>query len=92
MVWLIRLLFIALATFLIISGVRRLLLPSSLPRRSRREGKELEGALMIQDPQCGRFVLEKEAFTASLQGQICHFCSRECRDLYTQHQTTPPHH
>ena len=83
MVWLIRLLFFAFAIFLIISGVRRLLLPPPSPRRGRKEGKGQEGVPMIQDPQCGRFVLEKEALRASFQGQALYFCSQECRDLYT---------
>lgn len=92
--WLIRLLFLAFVLFLIISGVRRLLLPpSSVPGRGRRrEEKGQEGALMIQDPQCGRFVLEKEALKASFQGQVVLFCSQECRDLYIRHRTTPPSH
>jgi large-conductance mechanosensitive channel len=52
--WIIRLLLLAFAVFLIISGVRRLLLPTSLPRRDKRKEKgQEEGALMIQDPQCG---------------------------------------
>jgi YHS domain-containing protein len=86
--WLLRLLFLAFIMFLIISGVRRLLLPTPLPRRNRKEEKGQEGVLMIQDPQCGRFVPEREAFTASFQGRVLHFCSQECRDLYTRPQAT----
>jgi YHS domain-containing protein len=83
--WIIRLLLLAFAVFLIISGVRRLLLPTSLPRRDKRKEKgQEEGALMIQDPQCGRFIFEKEALKTSFQGQIVYFCSQECRDLYTR--------
>lgn len=83
--WIIRLLLLAFAVFLIISGVRRLLLPTSLPRRDKRKEKgQEEGALMIQDRQCGRFIFEKEALKTSFQGQIVYFCSQECRDLYTR--------
>jgi len=85
---LLRLLLLALAIGLIISGVRRLLLPSSLFRRDKEEEKEQEGVLLVQDPQCGRFVLERDAVRASFHGQVLHFCSRECRDLYTHPQAT----
>jgi YHS domain-containing protein len=88
MVWLIRLLLFASAIFLIISGLRRLLLPTPPPRRNRRKEKGEEGALMIQDPQCGRFVLERDAFTASFQGRVLRFCSQECCDLYIHPRLT----
>jgi YHS domain-containing protein/uncharacterized protein YhhL (DUF1145 family) len=85
---LLRLLLLALAIGLIISGVRRLLLSSSLPRRGKEEEKEQESVLLLQDPQCGRFVLERDAIRASFRGQRLHFCSQECRDLYTRPQAT----
>lgn len=85
---LLRLLLLALAIWLIISGVRRLLLPSSLFRRDKEEEKRQESVLLVQDPQCGRFVLERDAVRASFHGQGQHFCSQECRDLYTHSQAT----
>jgi YHS domain-containing protein len=42
--------------------------------------------LRLQDPQCGRFVLERDAIRTSVHGQGLHFCSQECRDLYTRPQ------
>ena len=83
-----RFLLLAVAIWLIISGVRRLLLPSSFPRRDKEEEKEQEGVLLVQDPQCGRFVLERDAVRASFHGQRLHFCGQECCDLYTRPQTT----
>ena len=83
-----RLLLLALALWLIISGVRRLLLLPSFPRRDKEEEKEQEGVLLVQDPQCGRFVLERDAVRASFHGQVLHFCGQECCDLYTRPQTT----
>lgn len=81
---LIRLLLIVFFLWLVFSGVRRLLLSSPVPRRSRSPRKEQEGMLMTQDPQCGRFVAEREAVRASFQGQVLSFCSPECRDLYAR--------
>jgi YHS domain-containing protein len=43
--------------------------------------------LLIEDPQCGRFVPEHDAVHISFQGQGLHFCSQECRDLYTRART-----
>lgn len=83
-----RLLLLAIALWLIISGVRRLLLSSSLPRRDKEEDQEQEAVLLVQDPQCGRFVLKRDAVRTSFRGQILHFCSPECRDVYTRPQAT----
>jgi len=85
---LLRLLLLAIAVWLIISGVRRLFLLPSFPRRDKEEEKEQEGVPLVQDPQCGRFVLERDAIRASLHGQGLHFCSQECCDLYTRPQAT----
>ncbi|MGH7962849.1 MAG: hypothetical protein ACRERD_13635 [Candidatus Binatia bacterium] len=79
---LVRLLLFAFALWLLLSGVRRLLLPPTLPRRTRGPGKEQEGMLMTQDPHCGRFVAEREAVRTAFRGQVLYFCSVECRDLY----------
>src|SRR5262249_38236879 len=85
---LLRLLLLAVALWLVISGVRRLPLPSFLPRREKGEDQERETVLLVQDPQCGRFVLERDAVRASFRGQLLHFCSPECRDLYTRPHAT----
>jgi len=85
---LLRLLVLALAFWLIISGVRRLLLPPSPPRRDKEEDQEQEGVLLVQDPQCSRFVLERDAVRVSFHGQMLHFCSQECRNFYTHPHAT----
>lgn len=80
---LVRLLLFALALYLIISGIRRLLLPPPPARGGNRANRqEPHDELMVQDPQCGRFLTERDAVTASLHGRRLHFCSQECRDLY----------
>ena len=79
---LLRLLFLAIALWLIISSLRRLFLRLAFSRRDREEEKEQKELPLVQDPQCGRFVLERDAVSTSLHGQGLHFCSQECRDLY----------
>jgi uncharacterized protein len=81
--------FLALVIFIwmFIAGMRRLFLLLSLPRPDKEPDREQEGVLLIQDPQCGRFVPEHDAVHISFQGHGLHFCSQECRDLYTRART-----
>ena len=83
-----RFLSLVILIWLLISGVRRLLLLLSLPRPDKEKGHTQEGVLLVQDPQCGRFVPEHDALKISFHGQGLHFCSQECRDLYTRPRTT----
>lgn len=85
---LLRLLLLAIALWLIISSVRRLLLLLSFSRRDIEEGKKQKELPLVQDLQCGRFILERDAVRASLHGQGLYFCSQECRDLYIRSQIT----
>jgi hypothetical protein len=85
---LVRLLLLAIAIWLIISNVRRLLLPHPLSLRDKEEEKEQEGQPLVQDLQCGRFLLEQDAVSASFYGQGLYFCSQECRDLYIDIRTS----
>jgi uncharacterized protein (TIGR02611 family) len=75
-----------IAIWLIISGVRRLFLFPSSPRQDKEEDQEQEGMPLVQDPQCGRFVLERDAVRTTFHGPGFHFCSQERRDLYTRPQ------
>ena len=81
--------FLALVIFIwiFVAGMRRLFLLLSLPRPDKEPDRKQEGVLLIQDPQCGRFVPEHDAVHISFQGQGLHFCSQECRDLYTRART-----
>lgn len=83
-----RFLALVIFTWMLISGVRRLFLLLSLPRPDKEKGHAKEGVLLVQDPQCGRFVPEPDALKISFHGQGLHFCSQECQDLYTRSRTT----
>ena len=85
---LLRLLLLAVAIWLISSGVRRLFLLPSFSRRDKEEEKKQKELPLVQDLQCGRFILERDAVRASLHGQGLFFCSQECRDLYIRSQIT----
>ncbi|MSQ48680.1 MAG: hypothetical protein EXR78_09920 [Deltaproteobacteria bacterium] len=83
MAGLLRLLFLAIAFWFFLSVVRRLFRSSSLPRREKEKTQGQVTALLVQDPQCGRFLSERDALQVSLRGDIVHFCGQECLDLYT---------
>ena len=76
---LIRLLVLAVVVWLLISGVRRLFLLPSFPRRDQEEEKKQAGLSLVQDPQSGRFVLERDVIRASHE-QGLYVWSQECRD------------
>jgi YHS domain-containing protein len=77
-----RLLLLAIVLWLLLSSLRRLLLLLACSRRDKAEEKEAKDLPLVQDRQCGRFVLARAAVSTSFQGQALHFCSQECRDLY----------
>jgi YHS domain-containing protein len=85
---LLRLLLLAIALWLIISSLRRLFLLLAFSRRDKEEEKEQKELPLVQDLQCGRFVLERDAISTSFHGQELYFCSQECRDLYRRSQIT----
>jgi len=88
MVGLLRLLFLVVVSWLFLSVMRRLFFFLSLPRQEKEESQKRVTALLVHDPQCGRFVSEHDALQVSLRGQALHFCSQECLDLYTNLQVS----
>ncbi len=79
-----RLLVMTIALWLIISSLRRVVRRLALSRRGKAEEKQPPELALVQDLQCGRFVLERDAVRTSWHGQALHFCSQKCRDLYRQ--------
>src|SRR4030095_8415956 len=79
---------LTIAAWLIISGMQRLFPSTALSRLDKREKKDQKSMLLVRDPQCGSFVPEQDAVKTSFRGQVLHFCSQECRDLYIRPQVT----
>ncbi len=82
MIGLLRLLFLAVASWFFLAVLRRLFRASSLPGQGKDEAPEQVTALLVRDPQCGRFLSERDALQISVRGYVAHFCSQECLDLY----------
>jgi uncharacterized protein len=79
---LVRLLLFVFVLWLVFVAVRRLFLLPVAPRQDKGREREQKSLPLVQDPQCGRFIVERDAVRASLRGQVLHFCSQECCDLY----------
>jgi YHS domain-containing protein len=63
----------------IFSGVKTAATPQTTPRQSSHV--QLGGELK-KDPVCGIYVSTAVAVTKNIDGQLVHFCSKECRDKY----------
>jgi YHS domain-containing protein len=40
------------------------------------------GGELKKDPVCGVYILTRASVTRTVDGQVVHFCSTECRDKY----------
>jgi YHS domain-containing protein len=40
------------------------------------------GGELMKDPVCGTYVSTGASVTRTVNGQVLHFCSKECRDKY----------
>jgi YHS domain-containing protein len=70
--------------FLLLRSFLRALIP---PRR--RPGRDQDSAVqlappseLVRDPVCGTYVSAAVSVKRTVQGQVFHFCSNECRDRY----------
>ena len=52
------------------------------PPQSPREPTVISGGELKKDPVCGTYVSAALAVTRTVNGELMHFCSKECRDKY----------
>jgi uncharacterized protein len=45
------------------------------------DGEQIEADL-VQDPQCGAYILPAQGVTARVDGKTLHFCSESCKDKF----------
>jgi YHS domain-containing protein len=74
---LLLLLFLRSIVVSFLSNRRRARSAPTPPQRPVQSGGELK-----KDPVCGTYVSVAASVTRSINGQIVHFCSKECRDRY----------
>jgi YHS domain-containing protein len=53
------------------------------PQTTPRESPHVQvGGELKKDPVCGTYVSTAVAVSKTVDGQLVHFCSKECRDKY----------
>jgi YHS domain-containing protein len=69
---------------IVLKGVSQAMKPGSAPSGSGPHPSNqvpLTGELK-KDPVCGTYISAATSIKEKVGGQICHFCSQECRDKY----------
>lgn len=76
-----------LLVFWLVRAVLKSLFGSSnsnhVPQSRAREAPPVAaGGELKKDPVCGTYVSTVASITRSVNGEVVHFCSKECRDKY----------
>ncbi len=53
-----------------------------IARKEERKREHLEGAELVQDPECGVYFVKDRAVTLDMNGKTYYFCSNECREKF----------
>jgi YHS domain-containing protein len=56
--------------------------PSPPPQQAPSQPTVVSGGELKKDPVCGTYVSTALAVTRTVNGEVVHFCSKECRDRY----------
>ena len=82
---------IRLAVFVLLIIVVYKLLRGLLKKISVSENSEVPGdqiaADLVQDPQCGAYILPAQGVSARVGGKTFHFCSESCKDKFLLEQS-----
>ena len=55
------------------------------PQAASRQAPPVQmGGELKKDPVCGTYVSESASVTKKIDGELVHFCSKECRDRYVR--------
>ena len=72
-----------LLLFLIVSSAVKGFLSDRRRARTVRPAESIQsGGELKKDPVCGTYVSAAASLTRNVNGQVFHFCSKECRDRY----------
>ena len=69
----------------IITSVTRFFSTAANPPAERAPGQATKGATsgeLKQDPVCGTFVSTSTSVKKTINGELVHFCSADCRDKF----------
>jgi hypothetical protein len=87
--WLVR----AIVLTILVNLILRLVTGSRRPTQANRSGprgpmpaspvsQERVGGTLVQDPQCGTYVIQSRAIRTGSGDQVRYFCSDGCRTAY----------
>ena len=71
-----------LLLFLFLRSIIRGFLSNRRAPSAPRQTPIPSGGELKKDPVCGTYVSVAGSFTRNINGQVVHFCSKECRDRY----------
>ena len=66
----------------IFQGFKNATAPPPSPPANPQAPVVLSGGELKKDPVCGTYVSPTVSFTKKIDGQLVHFCSKECRDKF----------
>lgn len=78
MIRLVVLVFLVIVVYKLLRG----LLKSSDNLHKRQVGGDQIEADLIQDPQCGAYILPAQGVTAKVSSKTFHFCSESCKEKF----------
>jgi YHS domain-containing protein len=78
----IRLIIFLLLAFVLYKVLRPLIKGSAAPPRRPRETSGGHTAELVQDPQCGAYILPAQSVSVRLGGKVHHFCSERCKEQF----------
>ena len=71
-----------LLLFLFVRSLLRAIFPPQRTTFGRNPPHPVVGGELKRDPVCGTFVSPTLGFTRTVNGEVLHFCSAECRDKF----------
>jgi uncharacterized protein len=75
--------FLVIVVYKLLSGLLKGFATSDKQEISSDRG----AADLIQDPQCGAYILPAQGVTARMDGKTFHFCSESCKDKFLVEQS-----
>ncbi len=79
----IKLILLTLCGFIFYSMISGLLRPG---KSKRPKNQSQDGEAMVEDPQCGTYLPQSDAFKATIHGRQHYFCSKKCLKEYKKAQ------
>ena len=85
----IRLVVFVFLVFVVYKLLSRLLKGPGTLHQQEVAGNQIEADL-VQDPQCGAYILPAQGIAARVMGKTFHFCSESCKEKFLLEQSQEP--